>query len=165
MFQTWIFPLLNANVDTQLMKIVSIVLILTIVAVGYYIFASLTARKPPIGLVDGKLRPCPRKQNCVKSEEEIKNFVAPFRTPGLSWQEIRNAVQQTGGEIKQHEQNYLFAEYKSAVFRFVDDLEIRFDEETETYHVRSGSRSGTKDFGVNRKRVEEIRQVLSQTRP
>ena len=145
------------------MKFVSITLFLFITVIAYYLFASVTARKPPIGLVDGKLRPCLGKLNCVRSEDEIKNFVAPFSMPGLTWKEIRTAIENTGGAIQRHEQNHLWAEYTSTVFRFVDDLEIRFDEETETYHVRSSSRSGIKDFGVNRKRVEALRKQLLKT--
>jgi uncharacterized protein (DUF1499 family) len=54
-------------------------------------------------------------------------------------------------------QTYLHAEFRSAVFRFVDDLEFLADESAGVIHVRSASRVGTSDLGVNRRRVETIR--------
>jgi uncharacterized protein (DUF1499 family) len=54
--------------------------------------------------------------------------------------------------------NYIHAEVRSPVFRFVDDIEFLIDERRGNIHVRSASRTGYFDFGVNRKRVEEIRR-------
>ena len=55
------------------------------------------------------------------------------------------------------EERYIHAEFTSALFRFVDDVEFLLDSETKTIHVRSASRVGYSDLGVNRRRVEEIR--------
>lgn len=55
------------------------------------------------------------------------------------------------------EERYIHAAFTSALFRFVDDVEFFLDEGTRTIHVRSASRVGYSDFGVNRRRVEEIR--------
>lgn len=55
------------------------------------------------------------------------------------------------------EERYIRAEFTSAFFRFVDDVEFLLDDGTETIHVRSASRVGHSDFGVNRRRVKEIR--------
>jgi uncharacterized protein (DUF1499 family) len=52
---------------------------------------------------------------------------------------------------------YIHAEFTSAFFRFVDDVEFYFDDKAKTLHVRSASRIGRSDFGVNRKRIEELR--------
>jgi uncharacterized protein (DUF1499 family) len=61
-------------------------------------------------------------------------------------------------EIVAAETNYIHATFKSAVFRFVDDAEFSFDDEKKTIEIRSASRTGYSDLGVNRKRVEEIRE-------
>ena len=53
--------------------------------------------------------------------------------------------------------NYLHAEFTSAIFRFVDDVELYFDDVTKRIHMRSAARSGHYDFGVNRKRLEAIK--------
>jgi len=52
---------------------------------------------------------------------------------------------------------YIHVEFTSFVFRFVDDAEFLLDEAVKTIHVRSASRIGYSDLGVNRKRVEMIR--------
>ena len=56
--------------------------------------------------------------------------------------------------------DYLYAEYSSALFGFVDDVEFYFPPETHIIHVRSASRLGHSDLGVNRKRIEAIRARL-----
>jgi uncharacterized protein (DUF1499 family) len=58
--------------------------------------------------------------------------------------------------------DYLKAEARSAVFRFVDDVEFRLDAETGLIHVRSASRVGYSDLGANRKRVEALRERFNQ---
>ena len=61
--------------------------------------------------------------------------------------------------------SYLHAEFTSAVFRFIDDLEFLVDDTAKVIHVRSASRLGTSDLGVNRKRVEEIRRRWQKAAP
>jgi uncharacterized protein (DUF1499 family) len=61
------------------------------------------------------------------------------------------------------EPDYLKAECRSRVFRFVDDVEFVFDDEAREIHFRSASRLGRKDFGVNRKRMEEISSAFQST--
>ena len=52
----------------------------------------------------------------------------------------------------------LRAECRSLLFRFVDDVEIRFDDAAKLIHFRSASRLGRRDFGVNRQRMEMVRK-------
>jgi uncharacterized protein (DUF1499 family) len=59
--------------------------------------------------------------------------------------------------IVAEKEDYLHAEAKSLIFRFVDDVEFYFPVDQNIIHVRSASRVGQSDMGVNRKRVEEIR--------
>jgi uncharacterized protein (DUF1499 family) len=49
--------------------------------------------------------------------------------------------------------------------KFVDDLELWFDPVNQTVQVRSASRVGRKDFGVNRQRVEALRSGLAALQP
>jgi len=56
--------------------------------------------------------------------------------------------------------NYLHAECSSAVFGFVDDLELHLRPEQNLIAVRSAARLGRSDLGVNRKRVEKLRSLL-----
>ncbi|MEN6507422.1 MAG: DUF1499 domain-containing protein, partial [Smithella sp.] len=61
-------------------------------------------------------------------------------------------------KIVAEKEDYLHAEAKSLIFRFVDDVEFYFPANEKIIHVRSASRVGYSDMGVNRKRVEEIRK-------
>jgi uncharacterized protein (DUF1499 family) len=63
------------------------------------------------------------------------------------------------------EEGYVHAEFRSAFFHFVDDVEFLFDEPTRRLHFRSASRLGRKDFGVNRKRMEELGREFLQRAP
>lgn len=56
--------------------------------------------------------------------------------------------------------NYLHAEVRSAVFRFVDDVELYLDDEAKLLHFRSAARLGKSDLGVNRKRMQELSEAL-----
>jgi len=64
--------------------------------------------------------------------------------------------------IAEEEMGYLHAEFRSALFGFVDDVEFRMDEVSGRIDIRSASRTGYYDFGVNRRRVEEIRARFSR---
>jgi uncharacterized protein (DUF1499 family) len=66
--------------------------------------------------------------------------------------------------IVREEPGYLKAECRSAIFRFVDDVELVFDDGAKRIHFRSASRLGRSDFGVNRKRMEEISAAFLATR-
>ncbi len=65
-------------------------------------------------------------------------------------------INKTGGTLVEKSPNYLRAEYKSSVFKFVDDVEFYIDDNQKLIHLRSASRSGYYDFGVNKKRMSEI---------
>jgi uncharacterized protein (DUF1499 family) len=58
-------------------------------------------------------------------------------------------------------ENYIHAEFRSRLFGFVDDVEFSFDEDKKTIHLRSASRTGLYDFGMNRKRMERIRSQFN----
>jgi uncharacterized protein (DUF1499 family) len=63
-------------------------------------------------------------------------------------------------KLVEEDEAYLHYESTSFLFRFVDDVEFVFDDETKTVHFRSASRTGYGDFGVNRRRMEEIRKLV-----
>jgi uncharacterized protein (DUF1499 family) len=115
------------------------------------------------GLVNGRLFACPETPNCVCSEYPGQSAIAPLEfsdDADDAWQSIIAAVTATGGDIKQQSSNYLHTTYTSRIFRFVDDLEIRLDREGGVIHIRSASRVGRSDLGVNRKRAERLRKAF-----
>jgi uncharacterized protein (DUF1499 family) len=149
-----------------LIKIIVSVLFLAIaLIVGRLVFLSITSKAPDTKLVNGSLRACPQTPNCVSSEEKDgSKGIAPLSfnsTTEKAWQKLRAAIKQTGGVVKRDDYFYLWATYTSTVFRFVDDMEFRLVPEKNIIHVRSGSRVGHSDLGVNRKNVEKLRKQFN----
>jgi uncharacterized protein (DUF1499 family) len=81
--------------------------------------------------------------------------------PDKAWMTLRQVVTGNGGTIRQQQQDYLWATFTSRVFRFVDDVEFRLDAAQGVIHMRSASRAGSSDFGVNRKRIEKLRAAFA----
>lgn len=113
------------------------------------------------------LPPCPSSPNCVSSLANISDtthFIAPFKIVGaldVASLALKNALlSQDRTVITQETENSLHAEATSLIFRFVDDVDVILDSEARLFHIRSASRLGYGDFGVNRKRVEELRTKL-----
>lgn len=122
----------------------------------------------PNGLVESRLAKCPDKPNCVCSEftSDGSHFIEPIIVSqgGIeaALSRLKDGIRAMGGSIQVEDDNYLAATFASSIFGFVDDLEIRVDSEHKTIHLRSASRVGHGDGGVNRKRVEQLKQQLSQ---
>lgn len=129
----------------------------------------LAGQRPrSLGLKDGKLAACKRRLNCVSSQAEpgdAQRYVAPIPFRGTAAEALaaaRSAVERMPRAIVvRAQENYLHAEFRSKILGFVDDVEFTFDQAAGLLHVRSASRLGRRDFGVNRKRVEALRARLS----
>jgi uncharacterized protein (DUF1499 family) len=115
------------------------------------------------GAVNDRLSPCPKSPNCVSSlSEDDSHYVEPL-TYEVSQEEASERLllvirSMKRSELVTVETSYIHATFKSALFRFVDDVEFSFDDQEKIINVKSASRMGYSDLGVNRKRVEEIRQ-------
>ena len=127
-------------------------------------------RPDDLGLKDGKLARCKRTPNCVSSQADpadAEHYIAPIAFKGsvaAAMAAARKAVEaMEGATLIRQEGNYLYAECRTKLLRFVDDLELAFDEKAGLLHVRSASRLGRRDFGVNRARVEALRARLAGT--
>jgi uncharacterized protein (DUF1499 family) len=115
------------------------------------------------GLVGGRLAPCGPAPNCVCSEAgaDVAQGIAPLPLTGTEWDRVAAVVGALGGHIVQQDAHYLHATFTSRLLRFVDDLELRQDG--AAIQVRSASRVGHSDLGVNRRRVEALRSALAAT--
>lgn len=112
-----------------------------------------------------RLAACPDKPNCVSSRARgTKQAVAPMCLKEGSvggWALIREVVSGLPRcTIVKVTDRYLHATCKSRLFGFTDDLEMCLDPVTGIVDIRSAARSGYSDFGVNRKRVEGLRNLL-----
>lgn len=121
---------------------------------------------PVVGLTDTGLHPCPDSPNCVTSQGgDRKHGIAPiaYQTGRAeAYATIRQIVsQEKGATIVTETQNYLHAEFRTKIMKFVDDVEFWFPADQAVIHVRSASRLGYSDLGANRKRVERIRTLFA----
>jgi uncharacterized protein (DUF1499 family) len=147
--------------------IVLSVVVVTVLFLAGGAMLSLKSREGSApGLSDGSLAPCPETPNCVCSEcEQGQAFVLPFPCegdPDASWLQVQQALLDLGGAIVRVENDYLAATFKSPLFRFVDDVELRLDRSNGVIHIRSASRVGRSDLGKNRERVEAIRRRFNE---
>ena len=121
-------------------------------------------RPTDLGVKQGLLAPCRRTPNCVSSQadpSDREHYIEPIRA---SMDDVRKAVEGLPRTlIVLAQPNYLHAEFRSRLLGFVDDVEFFFDG--AAVQVRSASRLGRRDFGVNRARLEEIRRLIEPKRP
>ena len=113
-----------------------------------------------------ELEACPSTPNCVSSaSSEEASQIEPLRlavAPDAAWQALRKAVSELPRtRVVTDQEGYLHAESRSALIGYVDDLELMLRaDDGEIIDIRSASRVGRSDLGVNRQRVESLRQVL-----
>ena len=135
----------------------------SIVMLSVLVIGCSGVRPANLGVKEGLLAPCPATPNCVSSQSADKEHaIAPlhYRENATDMiAELKKVIlTMKRAEIVVSTDSYLHAEFTSALFRFVDDVEFLCDDRARLIHMRSASRVGRFDYGVNRKRVEEIRQ-------
>ena len=120
-------------------------------------------RPADLGARDGRLSACRRSPNCVSSQADPgdrEHYIAPLAFTGTI-AELRRAIESLPRvTVIREAPDYLYAEFRTPLLRYVDDVE--FVKAGSVLHVRSASRLGRRDFGVNRRRVEEIRRLLTK---
>lgn len=152
------------------MKIALIILSLLILAfiILLFILGVISKSGKAPGLVEGSLSKCPNKPNCVCSEQkdDAKHYIDPIIISQNITYDIlpilKNTIQNMGGSIQAESDNYFASTFSSAIFGFVDDLEIRVDSIQKVIHIRSTSRVGYGDAGVNKKRTELLKKLYSK---
>ena len=132
----------------------------------------LSWRRPDnLGAREGRLAPCKRTPNCVSSQAEradAEHYIEPIPFKGSAVEALvaaKRAIESMArsriiSEERGGAGSYLYAEFRSKLLGYVDDLELVFDAKAGVFQVRSASRLGRRDFGVNRKRVEFLRTKL-----
>lgn len=134
------------------------------------IFTSLTctgARPNNLGVKGNRLLDCPNKPNCVSSQSSMSDshYIEPLKYNKdlpIAFLELKQLIEkQEGAKVISATDTYLYAEFTSRIMRFVDDVEFYFVDSDKIIHVRSASRLGKSDLGVNRKRIEQIRNQVN----
>ncbi len=146
-----------------MIAIITITLILLVIA-ALFVLGFMSKSDEANGLVEGRLSRCPGTPNCVCSEfrADADHFIEPLVISSDDAADVmtrlKSVIREMNGSIRQEKDNYLAATFTSAIFRFEDDLEIRVDREANLIHLRSASRVGHGDRGVNRQRVEQLKK-------
>jgi len=151
----------GVNLKQQIVRLLA----LSVIAVP--LFSCSGTRPANLGVRDGKLSVCPASPNCVSSDAADDAHAVPqFQLvvpPDEGWRAVRTAIEGLPRtKIVSSTDDYLHAECSSAVFGFVDDLELHLRPAEKLIAVRSAARLGYSDLGVNRKRVESLREVLRE---
>ena len=142
------------------MKFLKILIVLILlVCVAFFFLGMKSKSGSAIGLVDGKLAACPSSPNCASSEEGApeKKKVKPLAG---SLSQAKQAITALGGTIITDQEDYVSATFTSAIFKFVDDVELR-PGPNGSVHIRSASRVGYSDRGANKKRIAAIRAQMN----
>ncbi len=129
------------------------------------LFSFSGTRPDNLGVENGHLQPCPDSPNCVSSESlDEEHQIEPLNvqgTPEEAFDRLKMAIEtMNNAEIITENNSYLYAEFTTAILGFVDDVEFSLDSEQNLIQVRSASRLGESDLGVNRRRVETIRAMF-----
>ncbi|CAN1210104.1 DUF1499 domain-containing protein [Tumidithrix helvetica PCC 7403] len=129
------------------------------------LFSFSGTRPNNLGVQAGKLSPCPNSPNCVSSQSsDLEHKIEPIRykgDPTKAIAELKTVIQSLERtKIISETEDYLYAEFTSALMGYVDDVEFYLNRDGGVIEVRSASRLGQSDLGVNRKRVEAIRTKL-----
>lgn len=178
------FSLMRANnllkVETKsptglkkLLVILMSLLAVAIVSIAIFIAIpgekTMFAGKRPtnLGIQSGQLAACPSSPNCVTSfSQDAEHKIEPLTyssTPTVAMTSLKMAIASLDKtKIIDQTDNYLYVEFTSSLMGFVDDVEFLLDEGAKVIHVRSASRLGQSDLGVNRKRIETIKTKLNQ---
>jgi uncharacterized protein (DUF1499 family) len=145
--------------------------VLVLLAAQLGAFSSHAPANP--GVRDGRLRPPSKTPNSVSSQADLwaqhpmQDYarIAPLAVKGggpATLAQIKRIVEALpGAKVIESRDDYLYVQFTTRWMKFVDDAEFWFDPTRGVVQVRSASRVGRKDFGVNRQRIEAIRQALA----
>jgi uncharacterized protein (DUF1499 family) len=156
--------------------VIAVLLVIVLaVAAGQLGFLQGTAPND-LGVHDGKLKPPSMTENSVTSQVALypdhpqRKYadIAPLRVKGegpATIAQIKALVEgMDGAKVVKSEPGYLYAQFTSKLMKYVDDVEFWFDPAANVIQVRSASRVGRGDLGVNRKRIEAVRAAFDPPR-
>jgi len=155
------------------------IIVIAVAALAAARLGAFSGRAPNnLGVRDGRLKPPSKTPNSVSSQADLwpeapqREYarIAPIALgPGGGSATIARIAQVVedlpGARIVERRDDYLYVQFTTAVMRFVDDVEFWFDPTAGVVQVRSASRVGRSDLGVNRARIESIRARLQAPAP
>lgn len=148
--------------------LITVFIIIAVVNITFIILGRNSRSGNAAGLIDGLLSRCPDKPNCTCSEykDDAAHYIDPIFLIRKDMVEIntilKEVVEESGGTIQAEADNYIASTFTSAVFGFTDDVELRVDSVQNVIHIRSASRTGYSDFGVNKRRAELLKELFDR---
>jgi len=147
-------------------RLYTIIFVIFLSLSGILIFPAATlAESSNLGVIDNHLASCPSTPNCVVSQNaDKKHAIEPISyhvdrdTAKETLLKVLTVVPRT--EVIEQTDNYIHTLSKSRIFKFIDDVEFYFPTDEKVIHMRSASRVGQSDLGVNRRRMEQIRLAM-----
>jgi uncharacterized protein (DUF1499 family) len=132
------------------------------IATPMALFSFSGTRPTNLGVTNGKLLDCPNSPNCVSSQStDAEHKIAPLTytgDPAKALTDLKAVIESLPRtKIITAEGNYIYAEFTSKLMGYVDDVEFYLNADKGIIEVRSASRLGQSDLGVNRDRIETIR--------
>ena len=139
----------------------------TLIFLAIPLVACSPSKGKNMGIHDGRLLPCPTSPNCVSSDAAGGHHIEPYHlatNPEDAWRNLMETVSSLPrARWIETAEDYAHAEFRSALFGFVDDTEFLLLKDDKIIAVRSASRVGYADLGANRKRIELIRTRLRES--
>ncbi len=137
---------------------------------GLAIAARVVGKPEELGVVEGRLAPCPDTPNCVSTQSgDPEKRMDPLVYRG-STEEARRRLLDIVSDLPrssliEQQPDYLHFLFRSPTFGFPDDVEFYFDESAGLIHFRAAARMGQSDMGANRSRMEMISTMFANASP
>jgi uncharacterized protein (DUF1499 family) len=121
-----------------------------------------------LGVKNGMLFPCNGKWNCAitqsvdgqKPNAQSLYYTGSKKEAQIWLKKIILSFART--KIITETEDYVHATFESKFWHFVDDVEFYFAEHKPIIYMRSASRVGTYDFGVNKRRLKKIKKMFEK---
>ncbi|MBD5769876.1 DUF1499 domain-containing protein [Marinomonas colpomeniae] len=145
-----------------------IIAVIVVLIIGLCVYVSFSNKLPDgLGVTDGLLKACPASPNCISTQAEPSDtihYIEPIVFTGES-KDAQLLIEsymlaKEHGRLVTSSFGYVHFEVKSQLIGYIDDVEFYFPEADSVVHVRSASRVGYSDMGVNRNRVRQIQNLL-----
>ena len=99
--------------------------------VAFFILGKTSQSGEALGLTDGQLAPCPSSPNCVSSEDGTDAEKTVAKLSAETWDKLAAQIEKMGGTVTKQDDTYIASEFQSAIFGFVDDVELLVREVVE----------------------------------
>jgi uncharacterized protein (DUF1499 family) len=161
--------ILKISLLSLLSTILAIAAVIAINTIGDHQMGLFSGKRPTdLGYTNGKFKPTPSSPNAVSSTtaKDDKHYIEPLKFDGaaeVAWKRLNDIITaQKGATVVSTNAGYTYAEFKTPLMGYIDDVEFALDTSATAIQVRSASRLGESDLGLNRKRVEAIRAAFDK---